>query len=81
MMEEITKLSQNVEEDAFNRKVLKAFVNKEGRIVSFPAQEKKFLVLLCYVVEAFELGRRYSEKRSTKCWRVTMPTPLHCAAG
>lgn len=60
--EEISKLSQNVEEDAFNRKVLKAFINKEGRIVSFPAQEKKFLVLLRYVVEGFEQDRRYSEK-------------------
>lgn len=60
--EEIVKLSQNVEEDAFERKVLSAFVDRDGRIVSFPAQEKKFLVLLKYVLDSFEPGARYTEK-------------------
>lgn len=61
--EEIVKLSQNVEEDAFERKVLSAFVDRDGRIVSFPAQEKKFLVLLNHVLGAFEPDTRYTEKQ------------------
>lgn len=49
--------------DAYDRKVLKAFTDEEGRITAFPAQEKKFLVLLRHVVKVFEPGIRYSEKQ------------------
>jgi len=38
-------------------------VHPDGTIKSFPAQEKKFQVLLRYVLDAFEPGRRYSEKQ------------------
>ena len=48
--------------DPFESKVMKAFVDSEGRITAFPAQEKKFLVLLRYMAKAFEPGRRYPEK-------------------
>jgi Uncharacterized protein conserved in bacteria len=61
--DEIAKLSQNVEEDAFARKVMKAFVDKDGRITAFPAQEKKYLILLQYVVKAFETGVKYPESQ------------------
>jgi predicted transcriptional regulator len=60
--ENLPGLSQDVEGDAFERKVMKAFVDSEGRISAFPAQEKKQLVLLRYVLNAFELGKRYTEK-------------------
>jgi biotin operon repressor len=61
--DEIARLSQNVEEDAFARKVMKAFVDRDGRITAFPAQEKKFMVLLQYVVNAFERDVKYTEKQ------------------
>jgi predicted transcriptional regulator len=48
--------------DPFDNKVMKAFVDSEGCITAFPAQEKKFQVLLRYVANAFEPGRRYPEK-------------------
>lgn len=54
--------SEAEEGDAFERKVLKSFTNAEGRITALPAQEKKLLVLLRYVLKAFEPGRRYTEK-------------------
>ena len=60
--ENLPGLSQDVEGDAFERKVMKAFVDGEGRITAFPAQEKKQLVLLRYVVKAFEPDKRYTEK-------------------
>lgn len=49
--------------DAFDRKVLDTFTDEDGRITAFPAQEKKFLVLVRYVLAAFEHGVRYPEKR------------------
>ena len=61
--EELPRLSQDVNEDAFDRKVMATFVDINGRIKAFPAQEKKYLVLLRYVVKAFEPGVRYSEKQ------------------
>lgn len=55
-------LAQGVTPDLFERKVMSAFLDPSGRIIAFPSQEKKFLVLLRYVVKAFESGRRYSEQ-------------------
>jgi DNA-binding transcriptional ArsR family regulator len=49
--------------DPFRRKVLATFTTPGGRIKSFPMQEKKFLVLVEYVLKAFEHGTRYTEKR------------------
>jgi len=46
-----------------DRKVLGSFTSADGRIKAFPAQEKKFLVLLRYVLREFEPGVRYSEKQ------------------
>jgi len=60
--ENLAGLSQDTSGDVFEHKVMKAFVDPEGRITAFPAQEKKQLVLLRYVLNAFEPGRRYTEK-------------------
>jgi predicted transcriptional regulator len=49
--------------DAFDRKVLATFTTPDGRIKSFPMQEKKFRVLLRHVLPAFSHGVRYTEKR------------------
>jgi predicted transcriptional regulator len=61
--ENLPKLSEGLGEDVFDQKVLASFTDKDGRITAFPAQEKKFLVLLKYVLSAFEPGVRYSEKQ------------------
>lgn len=61
--ETLPRLSQAVDLDAYDRKVLAAFTEADGRIRAFPAQEKKFLVLLRHVIQAFEPGVRYSEKQ------------------
>jgi DNA-binding transcriptional ArsR family regulator len=49
--------------DEFDRKVLSTFTTSDGRIKTFPVQEKKFLVLVRHVLTAFEPGVRYTEKR------------------
>jgi predicted transcriptional regulator len=61
--EELPRLSEGLSEDAFERKVLATFTDAEGKITAFPAQEKKFLVLLKYVVKVFDKGVRYPEKK------------------
>lgn len=48
-------------EPAERRKVLDAFV-KDGRITSVPVAHGKRLVVLDWLVQAFEPGRRYSER-------------------
>lgn len=48
-------------EDPYRARVLRTFL-KNGRVTAFPAQEKKFLVLLEHMLAAFEPGRRYTEK-------------------
>jgi DNA-binding transcriptional ArsR family regulator len=49
--------------EAFDRKVLATFTSPDGRILAFPAQEKKVHVLLRHVLPAFSHGVRYPEKR------------------
>ncbi len=56
-------LSEEVDLDAYDRKVLASFLDEDGRIRSLPSQEKKYLVLLRHVVKAFEPGVRYPEKK------------------
>ena len=47
----------------FDRKVLATFTTSDGRIKAFPMQERKFRVLLRYVLPSFSHGVRYTEKR------------------
>lgn len=43
-------------------RVLHTFTDGAGRITAFPKQQKKLLVLLRHVLEAFEPGQRYPER-------------------
>lgn len=61
--ERLPELADDVDLASFDRKILATFTDGEGRIKTFPSQQKKFLVLLRQVVQAFEPGVRYSEKQ------------------
>ena len=61
--ENLPRLSEEANVDAYERKVLETFIDAEGRITAFPSQEKKYRVLLRYALQAFEPGVRYSEKQ------------------
>jgi predicted transcriptional regulator len=61
--ETFSAVSEGVDVDAYDRKVLRSFLTTDGRIKQFPAQEKKLEVLLRYVLKDFEPGERYSEKQ------------------
>ena len=58
----LPNLAEDADLEAYDRKVLRSFLDESGRIVSFPMQQKKFEVLLRYVVKDFEAGRKYTEK-------------------
>jgi hypothetical protein len=60
--EDLSQLSNSVDMDGYDKKVLASFLDPEGRIKAFPAQEKKFQVILRYVVKSFEKEKRYKEK-------------------
>ncbi len=51
-----------VDGDAYDRKVLKTFLSPDGRLLAFPAQQKKEQAILRHINRAFEPNRRYSEK-------------------
>lgn len=51
---------QDLDLDTFSRKVLQTFV-VDGRLIEIPAQRKKRDVLLSWLIQRFEHGRRYAE--------------------
>jgi len=61
--EDLKSLATTETDDEFERKVFATFTTSDGRIKAFPVQEKKFLVLLRYVLREFQPGVKYSEKR------------------
>jgi predicted transcriptional regulator len=61
--ENLPRLSGELSEDAYDRKILENFIDREGRIRSFPSQEKKQRVILRHVARVFEPGKRYTEKQ------------------
>ncbi len=56
-------VTAEVDMDAYDRKVINTFCESDGRIRQFPAQQKKFEVILRHVIQAFESGVRYTEKQ------------------
>ncbi len=61
--EQLRNLAGESAADGYDRKVLQTFTNPDGSIKAFPVQEKKYLVLVRYVLRDFEPGIRYTEKQ------------------
>ena len=53
----------DVDAGAYDNKVVKDFVRNDGSLKTIPAQRKKLEAVLRHVVKAFELNKRYSEKK------------------
>ena len=53
----------DVDADAYDNKVVKDYVRKDVSLKTIPAQRKKLEAVLRYVVKAFEVNKRYSEKK------------------
>jgi DNA-binding transcriptional ArsR family regulator len=50
-------------EETPEQKVVRNFLTPDGRLKTIPAQQKKLLIVLRHIVQAFEPGKRYSEKQ------------------
>lgn len=53
----------DVDVDAYDNKVIKDYVRKDGSLKTIPAQRKKLEAILRYIVKAFKVGKRYTEKQ------------------
>jgi biotin operon repressor len=53
----------DVDLDAYDAKVVGDYTRKDGSLKTIPAQRKKLEAVLRYVVKAFKVGKRYSEKQ------------------
>jgi len=60
---DLAAVVENVDLDAYDRKVVEDFSLPDGRLKTIPAQRKKLEAVLRYVTKAFEPGVRYSEKQ------------------
>ena len=60
---ELSSVVADVDADAYDNKVIKDYSKRDGSLKTLPAQRKKLDAILRYVVKAFEVGKRYSEKR------------------
>jgi predicted transcriptional regulator len=60
---ELSTVTAEVDVDAYDNKVIKDYLKRDGSLKTLPAQRKKLEAVLRHVVKAFEVGKRYSEKR------------------
>jgi hypothetical protein len=52
-----------VDADAYDKKVIRDYSRRDGSLKTLPSQRKKLEAVLRYVVQAFEAGKRCSEKQ------------------
>jgi hypothetical protein len=67
--DELPKVAADIDGDAWDRKVLAAFLDSDGRLKAVPMQRKKFEAVLRQVVRAFEPGRTYTGREVDEALR------------
>jgi hypothetical protein len=60
---------EDFEGEDYERKVLKDFIAADGHLTAVPTQQKKRLVVLHHIVQAFEPGVKYPEKQVNEILR------------
>jgi len=60
--ETLPEVAKDLDRKAYDRKVLKTYLNEDGTIHKLPTNRRKLDVILRYVVEHFEFGEVYTEK-------------------
>lgn len=55
--------AEDVDVDAYDKKIVRDFSRRDGSLKELPAQQKKFEAILRHVVKAFESDMRYTEKQ------------------
>lgn len=60
--ETLPQVTQDVDAEAFDRKVVRDFTRRDGSLKEIPAAQKKLLAILRHVARAFQPGQVYTEK-------------------
>lgn len=60
---ELSSVAAEVDAGAYDKKVIKDYARRDGSLKTLPSQRKKLEAILRYVVQAFEVGKRYNEKQ------------------
>jgi len=60
--ENLVKLAEDADIEAYDRKVIRDFMTPDGRFKTIPSQEKKMLAVVRHILQSFEIDRRYTEK-------------------
>lgn len=55
-------VAEDLDRKAYDRKILKDYLNEDGAIAQLPTSQRKLDVILHYLVEEFEFDRTYTEK-------------------
>lgn len=53
----------DIDANAYDNKVIKDYVKKDGSLKTIPAQRKKLEAILRYIVKVFKAGKTYTEKQ------------------
>ena len=61
--QELSNVASEVDADAYDKKVIKDYSRRDGSLKTLPSQRKKLEAILRYVVKAFDMEKRYSEKQ------------------
>jgi len=61
--QELSNVASEVDADAYDKKVIKDYSRRDGTLKTLPSQRKKLEAILRYVVKAFDVEKRYSEKQ------------------
>ncbi|KPL70144.1 ArsR family transcriptional regulator [Ornatilinea apprima] len=61
--EDLPEVTQEIDVDAYDHKVIKSYTNPDGTLKTIPTQLKKLDAILRYVLKGFQPGARYTEKQ------------------
>lgn len=59
----LPQLAEDLDADAFDRKVIQDYSRRDGSLKEIPAQQKKLQAILRHILRSFEEGQRYPEKQ------------------
>lgn len=60
--ETLPEVAKDLDRKAYNRQVLKNYLQEDGNIAQLPTNQRKLNVILRYLVEHFDFGNVYTEK-------------------
>jgi biotin operon repressor len=59
----LPEAAKDLDREAYDRKILKDYLNDDGTIAQLPTNRRKLDVILRYLAEQYEVGKTYTEKQ------------------